>query len=176
MALIDLWRSSRDQITTKHPHQLIAFAGDGKLTNGGVASAEFRAFLGQVRSALLREYATECLVAGFANSGLALHDVVNEIGSRLGFRVTPGRYRGVSGQIGFDGLWSSADAHTLIIEVKTTDTYRIDLNTLAGYRRVLLQAGTVRENESSILIVVGGDDAGDLEAQIRGSRLGYTDH
>ena len=54
--------------------------------------------------------------------------------------------------------------------MKTTDTYRIDLNTIASYRRGLIKAGTISEEQSSILIVVGRDDTGDLEAQIRGSR------
>jgi hypothetical protein len=56
------------------------------------------------------------------------------------------------------------------VEVKTTDTYRIDLNTIASYRRGLIKAGTISEEHSSVLIVVGRDDTGDLEAQIRGSR------
>lgn len=56
------------------------------------------------------------------------------------------------------------------MEVKTTDTYRIDLDTLAGYRRALIQGGSITEERSSLLIVVGREDTGDLEAQIRGSR------
>jgi hypothetical protein len=56
------------------------------------------------------------------------------------------------------------------VEVKTTDTYRIDLNTIANYRRGLIKQGTISEEHSSVLIVVGRDDTGDLEAQIRGSR------
>jgi hypothetical protein len=99
-----------------------------------------------------------------------LQDAVNEIGNRLGFQVTPGRYRGIPGQLGYDGLWQSADNHALVVEVKTTDAYRIDLNTLANYRRALIQSQKLSEERSSILIVVGRQDTGDLEAQIRGSR------
>jgi hypothetical protein len=170
MALIDLWRDSRDQISGKHVQQIVAFAGDGKLGDGRSSSVEFRTFLRQVPSTILVRYASECLIDSFEGSGLALQDTVNEIGSRLGFTVTHGRYRGVVGQLGFDGLWESADGHSIVVEVKTTDTYRIDLNTIANYRRALIKSGKLAEEHSSILIVVGRDDTGDLEAQIRGSR------
>lgn len=127
MALIDLWRTSRDQIAVKHVQQIVAFAGDGRLADGSQASDEFRAFLGQVPTELLVRYTSECLSDSFAGSGLVLQDAVNQIGGRLGFRVTYGRYRGVAGQLGFDGLWESTDGHAVVVEVKTTDTYRIDL-------------------------------------------------
>lgn len=170
MALIDLWRDSRAQISNKHVQQIVAFAGDGKLADGNASSSEFRAFLAQIPSDMLVRYTTECLTNSFQSSGLVLQDTVNEVGTRLGFQVTPGRYRGVAGQLGFDALWTSADGHSIVVEVKTTDTYRIDLNTIASYRRGLIRAGTISEEHSSILIVVGRDDTGDLEAQIRGSR------
>ena len=170
MALIDLWRDSRAQISSKHVQQIVAFAGDGKIADGNSSSAEFRAFLAQLPSEMLVRYASECLVDSFTASGLVLQDTVNEVGARLGFRVTPGRYRGVAGQLGFDGLWESDDGHSIVVEVKTTDTYRIDLNTIANYRRGLIKNRTISEEHSSVLIVVGRDDTGDLEAQIRGSR------
>jgi hypothetical protein len=170
MALIDLWRDSRTQILDKHVQQIVAFAGDGRLADGNVASSEFRAFLAQIPSDMLMRYTSECLLQPFSNSGLVLQDSVNEIGARLGFKVTAGRYRGVAGQPGFDGLWHSLDGHSIVVEVKTTDTYRIDLDVIANYRRSLLKSETLSEERSSILIVVGRDDTGDLEAQIRGSR------
>jgi hypothetical protein len=170
MALIDLWRGSREQISDKHVQQIVAFAGDGKLADGKSSSLEFRTFLSQIPSATLMRYTSECLVDSFTSSGLVLQDTVNEMGSRLGFQVTHGRYRGVVGQLGLDGLWKSADGHAIVVEVKTTDTYRIDLNTIANYRRGLIKSEKLSEDHSSILIVVGRDDTGDLEAQIRGSR------
>jgi hypothetical protein len=87
--------------------------------------------------------------------------------------VTDGRYRGAGGQIGNDGLWRLADGRTIIIEVKTTDAFRIDLNRIAAYRKELSKSGSIVEDESSILIVVGRSDTGDLEAQIRGSRYAW---
>ncbi len=170
MALLDLWRSSREQLFEKHVQQIIAFAGDGRLCDGSAASAEFCAFLGQIPTGSLTRYASECLTDSFTNSGLALQDLVNEIGRRLGFDVAHGRYRGVSGQIGFDGLWRSPDGHALVVEVKMTDAYRIDLDTVAGYRAALLAGERLLADRSSILIIVGRQDTGDVEAQIRGSR------
>ena len=170
MALIDLWKTSRSQLEDKNVQQVITFAGDGRLVDNGSASLEFRAFLQEVPTELLGHYAVECLATAFPNSGLALQDVVNEVGSRLGFKIVRGRYRGVSNQNGFDGLWQYPNGHSVVVEVKTTDAYRIDLNKIAGYRHDLIVDAKAKENATSILIVVGRQDTGDLEAQIRGSR------
>jgi hypothetical protein len=79
--------------------QVIAFAGSGKLQDGGVTSKEFREFLAQIPSPFLSRYADECLTTKFDGNGFALQDVINEVGNRLGFEVTAGRYRGLSGHI-----------------------------------------------------------------------------
>ncbi len=169
MALLDLWLENRDQIDEKRVEQLIVFAGDGKLADESSGSAEFRKFLAQVPSDFLARYANECLASRFVGSGLALQDIVNEVGSRLETKVIPGRYRGQAGTSGHDGLWNF-DGHCLVVEVKTTDAYRIDLERIVAYRKALLNSGELEEDETSILIVVGRQDTGDLEAQIRGSR------
>jgi hypothetical protein len=173
MALLDLWRNDRAELGEKHIQQVIAFAGDGKLRDGSTASAEFREYLRHIPSDLLSKYADECLRGSFPDSGLALQDIVNEIGRRLDFRLTHGRYRGTSNQPGHDGLWKGADRHTIVIEVKTTDAYRIDLNTIDGYRQSLAGSGDLQLKASSMLVVVGREDTGDLEAQIRGSRYAW---
>lgn len=171
MALVDLWGSSQDQLSNKQVQQIIAFAGDGKLRDGKEASAEFRDFLAHVPSTLLASYADDCLNDPFPDSGRALQDIVNQVGSRLGFSVGFGRYQGTTNQVGFDGLWRCHNGHMIVVEVKTTDAFRIHLDTVANYRRALTTSGTFAEDcPSSILIVVGRQDTGDLEAQIRGSR------
>ena len=170
MALTELWKTAHKEIHDKHVQQVIGFAGDGKLRDGGAASKEFRDFLALVPSSFLSRYANDCLTDKFDNSGLALQDVINEVGTRLGFRVEQGRYRGTQGEIGFDGLWISPDENGLVVEVKTTDAYRIDLETVATYRRNLIADGRIKESNCSILIIVGRTDTGDLEAQVRGSR------
>jgi hypothetical protein len=110
------------------------------------------------------------LTTSFEQSGFALQDTVNQIGRRLSFDVTDGAYRGKKGFVGFDGIWRSSIGDNIVVEVKTTDAYRIDLDTLAAYRNNLIKAGQLSEKDSSILIIVGRQDTGDLEAQIRGSR------
>ena len=102
-----------------------------------------------------------------------LQDIINEVGARLGATASRGRYRGTSKHTGYDGLWIFPAGHAIIVEVKTTDTFRIDLNTIAKYRRELLAQNTISEARSSMLFVVGRHDTGDLEAQIRGSRYAW---
>jgi hypothetical protein len=131
MALVDLWMSSQDQLRQEHVQQIIAFAGDGRLLDGSEASNEFRDFLAQVPSSLLGRYADECLSSSFTGSGYALQDIVNEVGRRLGFTVSDGRYRGTAAHIGFDGLWRFPNGHSVIVEVKTTDAYSSADGTLA---------------------------------------------
>lgn len=173
MALLDLWNESPDQLKDKQVEQLIAFAGKGKLRDDSDCSSEFRSYLSRVPSRLLVSYAEQCLARSFTDSGLALQDIVNEVGSRIGAAVTPGRYRGKTNQVGFDGLWRFDNGHAIVIEVKTTDAYRIDLGTIAGYRDSLVDSGQIEEDKCSMLFIVGREDTGDLEAQIRGSRYAW---
>ena len=171
MALIDIWKKDPAQLESKSLQQILAFAGDGKLKDDNMTSKEFREFLTVVPSDLLKRYANDCLEAkGFSDSGLALQELVNQTGRRLGFQVEHGRYRGSPNAIGFDGLWRSRQAEAIIVEVKTTDAYRMSLDIAANYRKQLIANGSVQENKSSILYIVGRDDTGDLEAQVRGSR------
>lgn len=169
MALLDLWEKSRSEIEKKKVQQIIAIAGSGKLLDDSDASAEFRGLLAQLSSDILKRYADQCLTNKFDGNGLALQDVINQVGRRLGFQVTDGRYRGVHGKVGCDGLWILGSEHTIVVEVKTSD-FRMDLETVADYRQKLIKEGKTSEEKSSVLIVVGREDTGGLEAQIRGSR------
>jgi hypothetical protein len=173
MSLLEIWKVSRDEFAKKHIQQIIAVAGTGKLTDGGEASREFREFLAYVPPDLLARYADECLSTSFQNSGFVLQDVVNEVGRRLGLKVENGRYHGMTGTPGHDGLWHTPDGHVIVTEVKTTDAYRIDLGRLAAYRQDLAGEGMLNLDRSSILIVVGRQDTGDLEAQVRGSKQAW---
>ncbi len=173
MSLLKLWEDSKGQFKNKHVQQIIAFAGDGKLRDGNTSCDEFRSFLSAVPSSLLQRYAENCLNDAFSESGLALQDIINQVGDRLGYEVTFGRYRGATGHIGFDGLWKLPDGHSIVVEVKTTDAYRINLNTIAGYRKSLIKRDLISDTDSSTLIVVGRKDTDDLEAQIRGSKYAW---
>ena len=170
MTLLDLYKRDPAQFATKHLQQIIAFAADGKLGDGTAASDELRDFLAHVPSSDLSRFAGQCLTDGFAESGFALQDIVNEIGSRLGMKVVHGRYRGTRNTSGHDGIWRTNENRAIIVEVKTTDAYRIDLDSIAGYRDQLAEEGQVDKDRSSLLIVVGRQDTGGLEAQVRGSK------
>lgn len=149
--------------------QIVGSAGDGKLRDDSECSKELRVFLSETPTDSLRKFAEYCLSSPFNKSGQVLQDVVNELGRRLEFAVVNGRYSGTTNAIGNDGLWRGPDGHDLVVEVKTTDTYRISLNTIAGYRDALCEKKLLAPSHS-MLVIVGRDDTGEIEAQIRGSR------
>jgi hypothetical protein len=149
--------------------QILAMAGDGKLRDDSACSKELRTYLAEVPSSQLATYAEYCLTDPFGKSGMVLQDVINELGRRLDFEVTNGRYQGSSAQVGNDGMWRGPEGNSILVEVKTTDAYRISLDTVARYRDRLRSTGELSER-SSMLLVVGRQDTGDLEAQVRGSK------
>jgi len=158
-------------LESKRVEQIVAICGNGNLADGAPSSLTFREFLKNVPSKVLRKYSEECLdgtIGRNQNSGLILQDVVNEVGGRLGFDAEPGYYRGSPSRIGHDGLWISSD-FSFVVEVKTSDL-SIKLDTIAEYRQQLISTSRINEDASSILIVLGRQDTGDLEAQIRGSK------
>lgn len=173
MALLDLWKTSREELRHKHIQQIISIAGEGKLLDCNSTSSEFRKLLSNVPSSQLRQYAQQCLNNKFESSGFALQDIVNQVAVRLGFQVEEGRYRGQRGQYGHDGLWTLSNGYTIVVEVKTTDAYSINLDTVAAYRKKLISDGKAKQEQTSLLLIVGRHDTGGLEAQIRGSRYAW---
>jgi len=173
MPLIDLAAQQPEKFADYSVEQIVSICGDGKLRDGSTASAEFRKFLTLQPPKNLARYANQCLEESFPKSGFVLQDVVNEIGRRLGYKVTNGIYQGKVNQVGLDGLWDDGKTE-IIVEVKTTDAYRISLDTLFGYGEKLKANGNTIEKPRQCLIVVGRQDTGDLEAQVRGSRYAWT--
>ena len=57
MPLLPLWSSAPEQVNTLSIEQIVATAGDGKLRDDTECSRELRAFLSQVSSEKLAEYA-----------------------------------------------------------------------------------------------------------------------
>lgn len=169
-SISEIWINSKETFDSKSLSQILSFAGDGKLRDNNTTSNEFRELLEQVPFELLKQFSENCLSDKFEDSGLALQDVINQIGSRLGFNITNGLYRGRKNEIGFDGIWESNEGFNIIVEVKTTDAYRINLDVIVEYRNKLIEQRQISKSNSSILIIVGRQDTGDLEAQIRGSR------
>lgn len=169
MPLLALWTSNPTAVGQFTIEQVVSTAGDGILKDGSLCSTELRDYLSQVPTTKLATYIEHCLTSGFGKGGMVLQDLINELGRRLEYSVLNGRYQGTTNAIGYDGLWISPEGHTVVAEVKTTDAYRISLDTIARYRDKLIGNGQVT-GTSSILIIVGREDTGELEAQVRGSR------
>ena len=169
MPLMSLWQSNPDAVEQLTIEQIVVTAGDGRLSDGTDCQAELREYLRQAPVTTLAIYADYCLTNSFNKSGLVLQDIVNELGRRLEYQVVNGRYQGTRSEVGFDGLWSDPTGQGIVVEVKTTDAYRLSLNTLAGYQDALIKQGRL-QSPCSILIVVGRTDTGEMEAQIRGSQ------
>lgn len=173
MPLLSLWKSSPETIAKMSLEQIVNIAGDGKLRDNSETSTELRAYFNQVPTQKLGDYALFCLSHPFQQSGFVLQDIMNELGRRLEYNVANGLYSGTKYAIGFDGIWTLSEGHSIVVEVKTTDAYRINLDTIANYRNRLFKEGSISEDSSS-LIIVGRQDTGDIEAQIRGSRHAWA--
>lgn len=169
MPLVELWKSTPDAVSQFNVEQVVATSGDGNLRDGSLCSEELREYLKSVSSDKLFEYVDGCLTRTFNKSGSVLQDLVNELGRRLDYQVENGLYQGRSNTIGFDGIWTAPDGHALVVEIKTTDAYRMNLDVIAGYREALIATQRIAK-DSSVLIVVGRSDTGDVEAQVRGSK------
>jgi hypothetical protein len=172
MPLLSFWKSNKDEVPKLTIEQVVSSAGDGSLRDCTECSEELRHFLKVAPSDRLFAYARHCLETSFMKSGLVLQDIVNELGQRLDFDVENGLYQGKKTAVGFDGIWRSKDQPDLIIEAKTTDYVTISLDKLAHYKERLVTENKVQRN-ASILIVVGREDTGALEAQVRGSRYAW---
>jgi len=172
LSLRDFFRTTPDAVLKQSIQQIITSAGDGNLRDGSQCSTEFREYITKINSEKLSEYVRSCLEQSFKDSGLVLQDLVNEMGRRLGFDVEDGLYRGKPTAIGFDGIWRSKNGQDIVIEVKTTDYVTISLDKIATYRKKLITNQSVSQ-DASILIVVGREDTGAIEAQIRGSRYAW---
>lgn len=167
--LLSLLKNDPAQADLLSVEQVLALCGTGKLLDSSECSRDFREYLRIATSGNLARYLQSCLQTPFDRSGNALQDLVNELGRRLDYNVENGLYQGRSNAIGFDGIWSDSAGRTIVVEVKTSDAYRINLDTIGGYRNELIRSGKITA-DSSVLLVVGRQDTGDLEAQVRGSR------
>src|SRR4051812_29730172 len=138
MSILSFFDHDQKLFDEKNVEQIVTLCGDGKLKNKSSTSEEFKSLLARFDSSKLSACISYCLENSSKDSGLVLQDLVNELGKRLDFEVTNGLYQGVRDGIGFDGIWKRVDGYSIVIEVKTTDTYRINLDTIANYRKKLI--------------------------------------
>ena len=107
----------------------------------------------------VRDYVEESLRTAGAPFNRAFQDLINYLGHFMGFDVDFGRYQGVQGQIGHDGLWKSPSGFSLVIEVKTTDVYAIKTSTLMNYIDELISGKLIKDRDHALgLYVVGRSD------------------
>ncbi|MCD6451283.1 MAG: EVE domain-containing protein [Acidobacteria bacterium] len=128
-----------------------------------VPRERFRQFLKENLKEIgqIRDYIDECLRKSGDQYNKALQDLVNYLGEFLGFEVTFGRYKGVYGEIGYDGLWRSPTGFYLVIEVKTTEAYAIKTTTLVGYINSLISQKVIPDWDHALgLYVIGRPDSG----------------
>jgi negative regulator of replication initiation len=108
----------------------------------------------------IRDFVEECLSNSGDQFNKALQDLVNRVGELLEFDVEYGRYRGTTGQIGFDGLWRSPTGRAIVIETKTTDAYTVKTRTLLDYINALVSEGQIDSPSDALgLYVYGRFDA-----------------
>lgn len=124
----------------------------------------FRQFLETSVTSLgtVRDYVEVCLSTTGSQYNRALQDLVNHAGRLMGFEVEFGRYAGVTNDVGHDGLWRSDD-FSIIVEVKTTDTFSMKTATLLGYINQLIDSGRVPNTVNAIGLYVFGKQDSALE-------------
>lgn len=104
-------------------------------------------------------YVETCLRTSGPQYHRALQDLVNHTAWLIGFEVDFGRYQGVQGAIGYDGIWRSGE-FAIVVEVKTTDVYAVRTDTLLGYMNRLVSDHRVADREHVLgLYVVGRAEA-----------------
>ena len=151
---------------------LLSLVGD--LEDGSEASSRFRQYI-ESRTDFdnLKSYINEALGGKDEQFNKALQDLVNAVGTKLGFDVEYGRYRGVRSPevIGHDGLWKSNEGKYIVIETKTTSAYQIDTSVIVGYIQQLAQRDDVAGEDTFGLYVIGRFDVSGLENSIKGAGL-----
>jgi hypothetical protein len=175
MTLVDVWYDKPEEIKSKNISQIISWAGEGHLRDGSITSQEIRELLRVIDSTQLSTFASQCMEdSSNSDTPFVFQDIINESGRRLGFQVEPGLYKGIrGGDKNYDGLWKSEDGFSIMVEVKSTDTYTVELEKLSDYVEKLSNDEKVKEEKTSILIVVGKASTEALEQQIRGSKYAW---
>lgn len=135
----------------------------GELQDNGGASERFRHYLQSNIQTVedVRAYVDATLDNSGAQFNKALQDLINHVGHLLEFDVVYGRYRGVRGEVGYDGLWRSPSGWAVIVEAKTADVYTVKTAPLLGYINDLVSEGELSDPSQVLgLYVYGRFDAG----------------
>ena len=169
MDLVTLARNNPAAFEKKTIDQIVAITDDGKLHDGSECARQVREYLKFQPASRIVAYANYCLKHSSEINNAALQDIVNEIGRRLEFEISYGKYFGSRHPDGYDGLWSSGPAQ-LVVVCKISDDYKVDIDRLMHTFEDGSKATQTGMNFSG-LIVVGQQETWDLERQIRGGRF-----
>lgn len=169
--LINAWNETQKRFTMSLK-QVVNIAGDGTLENEDSID-ELRQFFSMIDLQTMERLLGECFHRDkkykFDTRSFAFQYLINEMGSRLGYDVENGLYRGRKNEIGFDGLWRSKNNEYIIMESKTSDDYSISVEAVIGYRDQLVINHKIPKKKCSILIVYGRDDRNALRNTVKGS-------
>lgn len=117
--------------------QILALVGKLNDSIGDdTAQTRFRNFLKDNINeiAQIRDYVEDCIRNKGDLYNKALQDLIIYIGEFLNFDIEYGRYKGIPGEIGYDGIWTSTNKDfKIVLEVKTSEVYPIKISTLVGY-------------------------------------------
>ena len=169
--LINAWNETQKRFTMSLK-QVVNIAGDGSLENAASIN-ELRQFFSMIDLQTIERLLGECFHKDkkfkFDTRGFAFQDLINEMGSRLGYEIEYGLYRGRKNEIGFDGLWKSNNGEYIVMESKTSDDYSLSVEAVIGYRDQLVIDQKVSKKKCSILIVYGRDNKNALRNTVKGS-------
>ena len=97
----NLWDTDPVYVSNLKLKQILVLAGDGNIYKEKT-SQDLRQFFSKIDLETMSRYIEDALSSNkedkFDERGYVLQDMVNEIGSRLGYRVTNGLYRGKIGR------------------------------------------------------------------------------
>lgn len=136
----------------------------GTLDDAGAENSprvRFRKYLADSVTTIgaVRDYVQECLqmrpgmpAEAKPQYNRALQDLVNHSARLIGFEVDFGRYAGIQGEVGFDGIWRSGDL-AFVVEVKTTDVYAVKTATLLNYINALVSEQRIPSDALGLYVV-----------------------
>lgn len=131
----------------------------------------FRRFLRESAVSVddLGAYLRECLERSDEAHTRALQDLLNHIGTRLGFEVEFGPYRRLPGSLGWQGRWISPAGDQVVVATKRHETYADQRPTLARVVEQLIQERRIRGWGRALglyIVTDSGVDLGHLEKSI----------
>ncbi len=118
---------------------------------------------------VLADYVSACQQRPDEQHDRALQDLLNHIGTRLGFEVEFGPYSRLAGSIAAHGQWVSPAGDRVVVEVRRHERYADQRPTLARLLEELIHDGRIADWDRALGLYVLADprvDPGHLEKSI----------